>query len=131
MSTNLGTVYECHNKACSLGSRVDPGRFTGGISAATKNLLTGAPVESMVEGEDFGEGVCGTCGEPGTPTDEEHVSVKGNDPYDEFHKEVEARVADPDDSLTARGAQAAFKQLVNNAERDDASGAEGDNDAGN
>lgn len=105
-------VYECENVACALGSRADHGRFTGGISAEQKNRLTGEPVESLVEGEDFGEGVCPSCGEPGTATDETHESVVGTDPHQELHDAVAARVADPDDKLTTTGAQAALLALI-------------------
>lgn len=119
MSENLGAVYECHNPACSLGSRVDPGRFTGGITAEQKNLLTGEPVENMEEGKDYGEGVCSTCGEPGTATDEEHISLVGDDPYDSLHSEISSRVASEDDSLTAKGAQSALLTLVREAQEAD------------
>lgn len=137
MGKNLGTVYECHNEACSSGSRVDPGRFTGGIAAEQVNLLTGAPVESLVEGKDYGEGFCPTCGEKGVSTDEEHISVNGTDPYQDLHDEIQARVEDEDDSLTARGAQAALVVAVKDreqAEREavvsDAISPDGDEDAG-
>lgn len=119
LSKNLGTVFECHNKACSLGSRVDPGRFTGGITAEQKNLLTGEPVEKMVEGKDYGEGVCASCGELGTPTDEEQVSLAGTDPNQDLHNEIASRVADEDDSLTARGAQTALISVVKEREQGD------------
>ncbi len=58
--------YQCHNLACSLGARNAPGHFTGGITAAQVNLLTGAPEESLEEGKDYGDGICPNCGEKGT-----------------------------------------------------------------
>lgn len=116
MSKNLGTVYECHNEACSSGSRVDPGRFTGGITKEQVNLLTGDPVENMVEGRDYGEGFCPTCGQKGKATDEEQISHTGSDPYQDLHDAIQVRVDDPVDSLTARGAQAALVAAVNERE---------------
>jgi hypothetical protein len=46
--------------------------FTDGAEAANVVNLTGKPEESLVEGEDFGEGVCPNCGEKG-----EEVGVHG------------------------------------------------------
>lgn len=36
--------------------------FTDGAEAQNIVNLTGKPLESLVEGEDFGEGVCPNCG---------------------------------------------------------------------
>jgi hypothetical protein len=58
-------LYLCNNPACSLGAVAHPGRFTGGITADQKHILTGSPLESLVEGVDYGEGVCTNCGQPG------------------------------------------------------------------
>lgn len=58
-------LYECENSKCSLGSASEPGHFTGGITAEQANMLTGKPVETMVEGTDYGEGVCPNCATPG------------------------------------------------------------------
>jgi hypothetical protein len=58
-----GTVYECANPDCTLGSRYDPGRFTGGISAELASDLTGTPVDDVT---DYGEGYCPNCGVEGT-----------------------------------------------------------------
>ncbi len=62
---SAATVYECHNKACTLGTRQQPGRFTGGITADQVTLLTGAPAEHLEKGKDFGEGFCPNCGAKG------------------------------------------------------------------
>lgn len=123
MTTKLEQVYECHNSACPLGSRKDAGRFTNGITAEQKNLLTGDPIENMVEGEDYGEGVCSTCGEKGTPVPPDdnggHLhdfGKKGSDPHQDLHDEVQARVEDEEDPLTARGAQRELLALVKQRE---------------
>lgn len=50
------TLFYC--KKCDMD-------FTDGASAEGVNLLTGKPVESLEEGEDFGEGVCPNCGNKG------------------------------------------------------------------
>lgn len=106
MATETTTqVYECHNKSCTLGSRTEPGRFTGGMTPEARNLLTGEPVEHMIEGKDFGEGICPNCGELGKKTGEKHESVIGDDPLQKLHDKIGARVADPDDELTAEDAQ--------------------------
>jgi hypothetical protein len=57
-------VYRCENAACTLGSKSDHGRFTGGMTKEQKTLLTGDP-----EPDRFGEGVCPNCGEPGFKED--------------------------------------------------------------
>lgn len=54
----MPTEYECQNKACPLGSREDPGRFTGG---ATEEYLT--TVLGITAPKHHGEGVCPNCGE--------------------------------------------------------------------
>lgn len=56
-------LYVCHNPACTLGSIHDPGRFAGGMTAQGKHLLTGAPPESLKEGDDYGDGICPNCGQ--------------------------------------------------------------------
>lgn len=58
-------VYECHNKACSLGSASQPGMFSGGMTQEGKHLLTGQPIDSLKKGEDYGDGVCPNCGQKG------------------------------------------------------------------
>jgi hypothetical protein len=62
-------LYVCKNPACTLGTVGQLGRFTGGITAEQKHLLTGAPVETFKEGVDYGEGVCTNCGQPGETYD--------------------------------------------------------------
>ena len=59
------TVYACSNATCSLGVIGQPGYFSGGITSAQKTMLTGHPEEKMIEGEDFGDGVCPNCGAKG------------------------------------------------------------------
>lgn len=108
--------FECHTPGCSLGSRVSPGIFTGGITKEGAAMLTGAPVESFTakdEGKTWGDGVCPNCGGPGTKMDDgQHVSHVGSDPYQPLHDEIAARVADPNDTLTAENAQSALEALV-------------------
>jgi hypothetical protein len=58
-------VYECTNQACSLGTVGNPGRFTGGITAEQQHLLTGAPLDSLEKGKDYGDGYCPNCGKKG------------------------------------------------------------------
>ncbi len=65
-------MYRCENPACSLGSVGSPGHFTGGITDAQKNMLTGEPTENMEKGKDFGDGVCPNCGKPGKPERKEN-----------------------------------------------------------
>lgn len=59
------TVYRCENKACTLGTRGQPGYFTGGITADQVTVLTGKPAEHLEKDKDFGEGFCPNCGERG------------------------------------------------------------------
>lgn len=66
---NDPTLYLCKNAACTLGTVQQPGRFTGGITALQKHLLTGAPLEALEDGVDHGEGICPNCGLPGEPYD--------------------------------------------------------------
>lgn len=68
------TLHVCKNPACALGSLEQLGRFTGGITAEQKHMLTGRPLESLVEGTDYGEGVCTNCGQPGEPYDVEKAT---------------------------------------------------------
>lgn len=57
-------VYECRNPACVMGSRKDPGRFTGGISPEQAFALSGEPDAPS------GDGYCPNCGDPATPAPE-------------------------------------------------------------
>lgn len=109
MSEAAGVVYECRNKACTLGSPKQPGRFTGGITAQQATNISGDP-DAV-----HGDGVCPNCGVKGSPTKERHVSVKGTDPHQKLHDRVAARVADPADKLDADGAQAALLDLIGKA----------------
>jgi hypothetical protein len=54
-------TYICTNKACTLGTVHNPGRFTGGITDAQATALTGDP------NAEHGDGICPNCGQPGTP----------------------------------------------------------------
>lgn len=85
------TLYQCTNDGCSLGSRTEPGHFTGGMTAEQVNVLTGAPVESLTEGTDFGEGICPNCGKPGTEVGT-HESVEGENAYTDVNPDEEPAV---------------------------------------
>ena len=71
-------LYRCDYDRCALGGVHNPGYFTGGPSAEAVNLLTAQPVEEMVEGQDYGEGVCPNCGSKGT-REGVHEYVGGGD----------------------------------------------------
>lgn len=123
-------VYECHNSACSLGSRKDPGRFTDGITAEQINVLTGEPVETITAEGRFGEGFCPVCGEPGVavePNEElgetgyHEFDTHDGDPYQDLHDkidseiraEVAAKLADPEDaSVTKENQQEVLKEAL-------------------
>jgi len=117
----IAQVYYCVNPACVLGSRKDPGRFTGGITAEQLNVLTGDPVEGFVEGTDYGEGFCPTCGQmgeavqpnkdEGDPGTHEFRDDKV-DPMQDLHNKVAAEVADPEKETTAETAQARVEELI-------------------
>ncbi len=111
MSKHL-TLYRCDNPACTLGSRGAPGTFTGGISAAAVHVLTGRPVESLVDGTDFGDGICPNCAAAGAADGVHKQIAAGVDPHADAHAAVAARVADPGDPLDAAGAQSALVELV-------------------
>lgn len=117
MSAETVQVYQCENEHCVLGSRLDPGYFSSGMTAEGFFLLTGNP--NGVEGEDYGVGICPQCGKPGTESHQE-VHAEGTDPYADLHTEVAERVADPDHPLTAEDAQATFEALAADMEDDNA-----------
>src|SRR5437870_887762 len=112
MSKTSLKLYRCENKTCTVGPRSEPGYFTGGVTANQVVLLTGRPLESLVDGVDYGEGICPNCATKATPTKDRHVSVVGEDPHQHHHDAVAARVADPADPLTVDGAQEALEELV-------------------
>lgn len=116
-------LYRCENPACPLGSLKQPGLFTGGITANQVFVLTGRPEDTLEEGEDFGEGFCPTCGVEGEKEGVHEELPEGDDPYDDLHQLVAARVADPADKLTADTAQDELHVLVAGRE------GEGDDDA--
>lgn len=57
----MAKVYECTNKACTLGTPGQPGRFTGGATKDMIMMLTGDP-----DPEHHGAGVCPNCGQKAT-----------------------------------------------------------------
>jgi hypothetical protein len=99
-------VYHCSH------DKVD---FTGGITVQQKFLLTGTPEELLKDGTDYGHGFCPNCGRDCRSTKEEDYKTlpPGKDPYQPLHDQIAAAVADPDNPLTAEGAQAAFLEAVN------------------
>lgn len=102
------TLYECDNPACSLNRAGDSGHFTGGITAAQVNLLTGTPVEHLSEGIEYGEGFCPNCGKPGTAVGEHEFLPEGNDPYAKLHAYAVDKAETPEE------AQAIFLNEVKN-----------------
>jgi hypothetical protein len=105
------TVYECNNMACALGSRRDPGKFSGGASQQLVLTITGDP------NAPYGDGICPSCGEPGTEVGVQTLA-QGHDPYQPLHDEIANRVADPDDPINKDNAQDALYQLVNSQDGD-------------
>jgi hypothetical protein len=39
------------------------------MTAEGKHILTGAPLEQLKKGEDYGPGICPNCGQPGETFD--------------------------------------------------------------
>jgi hypothetical protein len=105
------SLYECNDKTCVLGVPGQPGYFTGGTTAEQVNALTGKPVESLVEGKDFGEGFCPVCMTKGKKVGE-HKSVVGKDPHQALHNKIAKMVADPEEDLTAEEAYTEFLKAV-------------------
>lgn len=111
MSKEL-TRYECQNKACPLGSRVTPGIFTDGMTAEHWAILTGEPLEAIIDKTaidpvtnkpyPYGDGICPNCGTEGKALDDPHLVEKGHDPLQPLHDKIAARVADEKDELGAR-----------------------------
>lgn len=116
MAETATQVYECHNPICTLGSRTEPGLFSGGMTAAGRNLLTGEPVEHMTDGQDFGEGICPNCGAVGTAAADSdgkslmHTSLVGSDPYDELHRQLAGKIQD--ETITSDQAQASLEETA-------------------
>lgn len=115
-------VYECENSSCLLGSRKQPGLFTGGASKELITTLTGDP-----EPEHHGEGVCPSCGEKAKKSHTAPDPAKGKDPYQHLHEKatadlgrewgkLQARVYDPDDEMTEEEARAGYRALADKAE---------------
>lgn len=65
----MAKLYVCKNKGCTLGSTQQLGRFTGGITAQQKHMLTGHPADQLEKGVDYGDGICPNCGVPGEEYD--------------------------------------------------------------
>lgn len=110
-------VYECHNSQCTLGSRKEPGRFTGGMTREGIELLYGTITDDQMAEENLGigEGYCPNCGTKGTPVTVDgepllHESLVGTDEYQDLHEAVNAKVLAGD--LPAEEAQATLKELV-------------------
>lgn len=55
----MAKTYLCTNKDCVLGTKGNPGRFSGGITQEQATMLGGDP-----EAE-HGKGVCPNCGQKG------------------------------------------------------------------
>lgn len=111
-------VYECENKSCTLGTRDQPGRFSGGAEPEQITVITGNP-----EPEHYGEGVCPNCGEKGKSVGTEPDPHKGTDPYQEIHDKIGedtarerarllSRAADPEDEMNEKEAQEAYLEGV-------------------
>lgn len=98
-------AYRCETAACTLGSKHDPGLFTGGISQDQAVAISGNP-DAL-----HGEGYCPNCGEK-AKADGTFAPLGGSDPNQEHHDAISARVADDNDPLTADDAQAALEALV-------------------
>lgn len=105
------TIYECHNTACTLGVRSEPGRFSEGATAQQITLLTGNP-----EPENFGPGVCPNCGEVGVEAGTDSAPHEGHDPYQPLHDEVQRIVEDPDNKATGDDAMLILMDLVERSE---------------
>jgi len=112
-------VFLCQNTMCTLGSRKQEGRFAGGMTPEGRALLTGEPVESFEEGVHFGEGVCPNCGVLGLSTADEDGNIqvhkvveKVGDPHQDLHDEINTRVLDKKDPLTAVDSQEILKSAV-------------------
>lgn len=101
MSTTTDTapvIYKCTNTSCRLGSRVDSGFFTGGLSESQAVALFGDDAK-------HGPNVCPNCGETGTKTNETFEPLIGKDPFQEVHDVVNVLVLTPDHPLTGDQAQ--------------------------
>lgn len=127
-------LYECHNSACALGSRKDPGRFTDGITAEALNVLTGDPVEAIIAEGRFGEGFCPTCGEPGVavePNEDEgetgyhEFDAHDGDPHQDLHDQIDGEIraavntqlADPaNDTVTKENVKDVLSAAVSQAQ---------------
>lgn len=110
-------VYECHNPQCPLGSRKDPGRFTGGITEAQLETIYGTTTEEerTAENVGWGEGHCPNCGQKGTPVTVDgepliHESLVGEDPNQDLHEEVHGLVLNKE--INPEDAQEALETLV-------------------
>lgn len=81
------TLYVCTNTTtCTLGTAGGIGRFTGGMLAEQKHLLTGRPLETLEEGTDYGEGICPNCGQPGEQYDPEKAKASAIAEAEAQHK---------------------------------------------
>lgn len=100
-------TFECHNPHCPLNRPDQPGRFTGGVTAAYLHILTGDPIPSEVEPAEVKLGYCPSCGEEGTPAEDQHVTHDCvGDPFQPLHDQVAEMVTSPDDPTTPEVSQA-------------------------
>lgn len=95
------SVYECHNESCTLGTRSEPGRFSGGASQHTVMLITGDPER------EYGEGICPNCCTRGEKVEDNFTPAVGEDPNQDLHDAIAAKTRpqmfeamDPSNELT-------------------------------
>lgn len=114
------TIYECHEPTCPMGTRTQPGRFTGGATAGQVLALTGQPELTddgvQVADDVMLEGVCPGCGTVTAATDDVHEAhAADGDPLEQLHQQVHAMVLDPDNPTTKETAQAVLNTLAREA----------------
>lgn len=93
-------LYECNNKDCELGTPGHTAHFIGGVTAEAVTLRTGAPIEDLEEGKDYGEGICPNCGKKGKKTNVDFEPLVGKDPWDAKHKEADKKARKKIEAIT-------------------------------
>lgn len=75
-AVDMGEVYLCDAPHCPLNRPKQPGHFTGGLGVGLSDEDAKQAAFNITGEEDgpYGEGVCPSCGTPGTPTGERHLS---------------------------------------------------------